>query len=195
MLALVCERLPPQGRVVRIPGFVVGVVAQGVCVYLAHPGFPVLPGEPAVDGVGPLLVQAHRVQGQAPLGRQLRQVSALAVEVIVDFVSCLGSKEEGKKESVGHKKNDEQFTVGLTQFHLQTRTFTGISVREIHTTSWPLFLLWSRVLDAVVPGFHTCRQNPVTLEEKTVPAPNHSGCADISIMRRSPMNLITVHVT
>lgn len=122
MLALVCERLPPQGRVVGIPGLVVGVVAQGVRVYLAHPGFPVLPGEPAVDGVGPLVVQAHRVQGQAPLGRQLRQVPALGVEVIVDFVSYLGTKGRGQKESVGRKRNGEQFSIGLTQFHLHTRT-------------------------------------------------------------------------
>lgn len=101
----------------------------------------------------------------------------------------------GQKQSVGQKKNGEQFTVGLAQFHLQTRTFTGKSIREIHTTSQPLFLLWSRVLVAIVPRFHTCRQNPVALEEKTVPAPNHSGCADIYIMGRSPVNLITVHVT
>lgn len=32
-------------------------------------------------------------------------------------------------------------------------------------------------------------KNPVALEEKTVPAPNHSGCADIYIMGRSPMDL------
>lgn len=106
MLALVGEGLPPQGGVVGIPGLVVGVVAQGVRVDLAHPGFAVLPGEPAVDGVGPLVVQAHGVQGQAPLGRQLGQVPALGVEVIVDFVSCAGSKgRREQKESVGHKKN------------------------------------------------------------------------------------------
>lgn len=99
MLALVGEGLPPQGGVVGIPGLVVGVVAQGVCVDLAHPGFAVLPGEPAVDGVGPLVVQAHGVQGQAPLGRQLGQVPALGVEVIVDFVSCAGSKGGGNKKN------------------------------------------------------------------------------------------------
>lgn len=99
MLALVGERLPPQGRVVGVPGLVVGVVAQGVCVYLAHPGFAVLPGEPAVDGVGSLLVQAHRVEGQAPLGCQLGQVPALGVEIIVDFVSYLGSKWGGDKNN------------------------------------------------------------------------------------------------
>lgn len=97
MLALVCERLPPQGRVVGIPGLVVRTVAQGVSVYLPHPGFPVLPGEPAVDGVGPLLVQAHWVEGQAPLGSQLGQVSAFGVEVIVDLVSYLGLKGKGTK--------------------------------------------------------------------------------------------------
>lgn len=105
MLALVCERLPPQGRVVGIPGLVVRIVAQGVSVYLPHPGFPVLPGEPAVDGVGPLLVQAYRVEGQAPLGSQLGQVSAFGVEVIVDLVSYLGLKGGGdKKNQLGTRK-------------------------------------------------------------------------------------------
>lgn len=194
VLALVGEGLPPQGRVVGVPGLVVGVVAQGVRVDLAQAGLAVVPGEAAVDGVGPLLVQAHGVQGQAALGRQLRQVPPLAVEVIVDFVSWGGTRG-GQKQSVGHRKNGQWFTAGLTQFHLQTTTSTGTSVGEIHSTSQPLFLLRGRVLDAIVPGFHTCTQNPIALEKKTVPAQNHSGCADISIMRRSPVNLITVHVT
>lgn len=99
MLALAAVGLPSEGLVVGIPGLVVGVVAQRVRVDLGHSGFlAVLLGQAAVDGVSSLFVQAHGVQRQAPLGGQLRQVSALGVEVVVDFVSCLDSEGEGTKK-------------------------------------------------------------------------------------------------
>lgn len=44
-------------------------------------------------------------------------------------------------------------------------------------------------MDAFVPGFHTCRQNLVALEGKTLPTPDHSGCVGIYAMGRSPMDL------
>lgn len=98
VLALAAVGLPSERLVVGIPGLVVGVVAQRVRVDLGHSGFlPVLLGQAAVDGVSSLVVQAHGVQRQAPLGGQLCQVPALGVEVIVDFVSYLDSEGEGTK--------------------------------------------------------------------------------------------------
>lgn len=130
MLALGWERLPPQGRVVGIPGLVVGVVAQGVRVDLGRPGFAVVPGEAAVDGVGPLIVQAHRVQGQAPLGRQLRQVPPLAVEVIADFVSCLGLKGGGDKNNQLHTRKTVSSRRSCTVPAADQNTYRYVSRRN-----------------------------------------------------------------